>query len=109
VRDLIANLDGCSGGKAGEIVAAAGVDRMLCKDVTRRQAESLLQAARASARPVGTKRIGAVGPEAFFDHAYACALNLRHHEDRTPTHAYEPTRTRSRDGRVRYELATGMM
>ena len=38
VRELIAELDGCTGGKAGEIVAAAGLQRTLCKDVTRQQA-----------------------------------------------------------------------
>lgn len=30
LRSLVAQLDGCTGGKAGEIVAAAGLDRMLC-------------------------------------------------------------------------------
>ena len=52
MRDLIAQLDGCSGAKAGEIVAAAGLDRAICKDVTRQQAEKLLQAARDE-RPPG--------------------------------------------------------
>jgi len=33
-RDLIANLDGCSGARAGEIVAAAGLGRTACRDVT---------------------------------------------------------------------------
>ena len=35
VRELIASLDGCTGAKAGEIVAAARLGRALCKDVTR--------------------------------------------------------------------------
>jgi hypothetical protein len=35
VRELIAQLDGCTGGKAGEIVAEARLGRALCKDVTR--------------------------------------------------------------------------
>ena len=30
LRSLIAQFDGCSGGKAGEIVAAAGLDRVSC-------------------------------------------------------------------------------
>src|SRR6516162_6050769 len=34
------------------------------------------------------------------------ALVLGHHQDRTPTHGYEPTR-RGRDGGVREELAAG--
>ena len=50
VRSLIAQLDGCSGGKAGEIVAAAGLDRMACASVTRGQAATLL-AIGAQARP----------------------------------------------------------
>ena len=46
VRELIAQLDGCTGGKAGEIVAQRGLGRMLCKDVTRQQAAKLLEVAR---------------------------------------------------------------
>ena len=66
VRDLVAQLDGCTGAKAGEIVAAAGLNRAICKDVTRPQAERLLRAARASMpSQVNPKRLGAVGPDAF--------------------------------------------
>ena len=43
VRELIAHLDGCTGGKAGEIVAAADSVARICKDVTRQQAEKLLR------------------------------------------------------------------
>ena len=46
VRALIANLDGCTGGKAGEIVVAAGVGRKACQDINRHQASQLLTAAR---------------------------------------------------------------
>ena len=35
LRSLVAQLDGCTGGKAGEIVAAAGLDRMSCESVNR--------------------------------------------------------------------------
>jgi hypothetical protein len=45
VRELIAELDGCSGGKAGEIANAANLQRTLCKDVTREQAADLLEMA----------------------------------------------------------------
>jgi hypothetical protein len=38
VRELIASLDGCTGGKAGEIVAAANLARTICKDITAEQA-----------------------------------------------------------------------
>src|SRR5215204_4077634 len=43
VRELIARLDGCSGAKAGEIMAKAGLDRgARCKDVIRLPAAQLL-------------------------------------------------------------------
>jgi hypothetical protein len=38
VRELISQLDGCTGGRAGEIVAEAGLGRARCNDVTREQA-----------------------------------------------------------------------
>jgi hypothetical protein len=71
VRELIAHLDGCSGAKAGEIVAAARLGRAICKDVTRQQAVKLLEAARENARQVKPERLGAVGPEVFPTYAYA--------------------------------------
>jgi Topoisomerase 6 subunit A/Spo11, Toprim domain len=77
VRELIAHLDGCSGGKAGEIVTAARLGRALCSDVTQAQAAKLLQIAREQARPVSPQRLGAVGAEAFFGHAYAITSGIR--------------------------------
>jgi hypothetical protein len=71
VRELIAQLDGCTGAKAGEIVAAARLGRALCKNVTRPQAVKLLEAARENTRQVNPERLGAIGPEAFPDYAYA--------------------------------------
>jgi hypothetical protein len=73
VRDLIASLDGCSGGKAGEIVNRAGLERTACRDVTFAQTEKLLEIARANARQVAPKRLGAVGPDAFRSYAHAVA------------------------------------
>ena len=35
VRSLIAQLDGCSGGKAGEIINSVGLERTACHDVSR--------------------------------------------------------------------------
>jgi hypothetical protein len=64
VRSLIAQLDGCTGAKAGEIVAAAGLDRMRSQDVTREQATKLLTVAYSHARPVNPERLGYVGPNA---------------------------------------------
>jgi hypothetical protein len=73
VRELIAELDGCTGGTAGMIVAAAKLNRALCKDVTRAKAKVLLEAARRHARPVTAERLGALGPGAFPRTAYAMA------------------------------------
>ena len=76
VRDLIANLEGCTGGKAGEIVATAGLDRVLCRDINTKQVARLLDVARGAARPVAQQRLGALGPATFFDHAYACTRGI---------------------------------
>jgi hypothetical protein len=73
VRELVANLDGCTGGRAGEIVTDAELDRMRCVDVERDQAARLLTAARDAAKLVNPKRLGSVGPEAFPSMAYAIA------------------------------------
>jgi hypothetical protein len=71
VRELIANLDGCTGGKAGDIVADAQLGRATCASVTREQAERLLRAARMHARPVNPSRLSGVGPVDPSE-AYAC-------------------------------------
>ena len=71
VRSLIAQLDGCSGGKAGEIVAAARLGRMACNDINRQQAVQLLELARAAARPVTPERLGGLGRDSFADGSYA--------------------------------------
>ena len=65
VRTLVAQLDGCAGGRAGEIVAAAGLSRKAAHEVDAAQAARLLLEARAVAKPVNPKRLGAVGPEGF--------------------------------------------
>jgi hypothetical protein len=72
VRELVAELDGCTGAKAGEVVAEAGLNRATCSSVTRQQAVKLLRAAVEYAEPVNPKRLGAVGSDAFPDAAYAC-------------------------------------
>jgi hypothetical protein len=71
LRGLIAQLDGCSGGKAGEIVSVAGLDRAICESVDRHQAKALLEIACNAARKVTPERIGRVGRDAFPDHKYA--------------------------------------
>jgi hypothetical protein len=73
VRDLIANLDGCSGGKAGEIVSAAGLERTLCQDITAKKAARLLDFAQDAARPVQAKRLGGAGDNVFPGYAYSRA------------------------------------
>jgi hypothetical protein len=74
VRELIAYLDGCTGAKAGEIVAAARLSRAACRDITREQAERLLMVAREHARQVKPERLGAMGP--MPGNAYGCAHGI---------------------------------
>jgi hypothetical protein len=74
-RSLIAQLDGCSGGKAGEIIAAAGLDRMACCDINRQQAAALLEIARKQARLVSPDRLGCLGRDALPGYSYAIELD----------------------------------
>jgi hypothetical protein len=76
VRELVAHLDGCTGGRAGEIVAEAGLARMACNALNREQAARLLEVARDNAREVKPGRLGAVGPELFPGRAYAAASGV---------------------------------
>jgi hypothetical protein len=71
LRSLIAQLDGCSGAKAGEIVAAAKLDRATCGSVNRQQAVDLLKIMRKQARPVSAERLGLIGCAAFPNWHYA--------------------------------------
>lgn len=73
VREVIASLDGCTGAKAGEIIAAAGLGRALCLEVTATQAAKLLTIAKRHSEPVNPKRLGRVGPELFSYGSYAVA------------------------------------
>jgi hypothetical protein len=59
VRDLIANLDGCTGARAGEI--AADFKNTPCNSLSRPQAGDLLLAAREAVKPVRPERLGSVG------------------------------------------------
>jgi hypothetical protein len=70
VRELVAHLDGCTGARAGEIVAEAGLGRMICAAISREQSDTLLRVARKYARAVQPKRLGAIGPDPFLDQAY---------------------------------------
>ena len=71
VRGLIVQLDGCTGGKAGEIIAAAGLDRRSCESVSRREATALLEVARTHARPVSPDQLGFIGRDAYGSRSYA--------------------------------------
>lgn len=73
VRSLVAQLDGCSGGKAGEIVAAARLGRKACHELTRAQATQLLQLARSQTRPVSADRLGTIGRQHVPESCYAVA------------------------------------
>jgi hypothetical protein len=78
VREVVAELDGCTGAKAGEIVDAAGLSRVFCKEVTQAQAKKLLQTARLYAKPVTPQRLGAIGPDAFPTSEYARSFGELH-------------------------------
>jgi len=71
LRELIAKFDGCSGAKAGTIVAKAGLGRTSCSSIDRQQATRLLEVARQHARPVKPERLGIVGADLFPDRYYA--------------------------------------
>ena len=71
VRELIARFEGCSGAKAGIIVAEAGLGRALCSTVDRLQATRLLEAARRQARRVKPERLGAIGLDIYAGRHYA--------------------------------------
>lgn len=70
VRELVADLDGCSGARAGEIVAEAKLGRALCESVTRAQSDKLLAVARANARQASPTRLIGVGEIRNWEYAY---------------------------------------
>ncbi|PWE52405.1 hypothetical protein DEM27_31150 [Metarhizobium album] len=69
VRELVAQLDGCTGAKAGQISEA--FKGMSCQALDRDQAVALLGAARAHAKPVSARRLGSVGKSSFLPEWYA--------------------------------------
>ena len=60
VRELVAELDGCTGAKAGIITGS--LKGVSCNAVSLDQAAQLLARAREHAKPVKPDRLGAVGP-----------------------------------------------
>ena len=71
VRALVAELDGCSGGKAGTIAAA--FTGRVAATLSREEASQLLAVARTHARPVKPERLGAIGQIEILPAAYARA------------------------------------
>ena len=69
VRDLVAELDGCSGAKAGKIAAAFKGNT--CSALCRADGRVLLRAARVRAREVNPNRLGAIGAEAGLEPYHA--------------------------------------
>jgi hypothetical protein len=59
VRELMAELDGCTGAKAGKITTA--FKGRACSSLSRAEASELLAAAQELARPVSPSRLGHVG------------------------------------------------
>ena len=99
------NLDGCTGARAGEIVAEAGLGRMACarcQPRTGRQAAG--GRAGATRKQVTPKRLGAVGPDLFHDWAYATSSgdSVVRHQSRPPRFPSSSRRgpTRARDMRL---------
>jgi hypothetical protein len=78
VRDLIVNLEGCTGGKAGKVVG--DLKGRSCQSISRDEALMLLRRAKAEARPVSTKRIGHIGSDGpYLSHARIdCLLTIGH-------------------------------
>ena len=60
VREFVANLDGCSGAKAG--IVAAPFKGRACNSLSRGEAAQLLTLARDLSKPVRPERLGAIGP-----------------------------------------------
>jgi hypothetical protein len=69
VRDLIAELDGCAGAKAGKITA--DFKGRTCESIDRLEVRKLLRLARENARVVKPSRLGGVGADAGLEPHYA--------------------------------------
>jgi hypothetical protein len=90
VREFLSGLAGCTGGQAGEIVAQAGLGRMLCNALSREQAANLLTIAQSEARQVNPASLGPVGPGLFPQRAYAASNGFALFGDDASTQARIP-------------------
>jgi hypothetical protein len=77
VRDLVANLDGCTGGRAGQI--AAPWKGRLAASLTRIETEALDAAACGASKSVSAERLGALGADLFPGYIYARATDTMVH------------------------------
>jgi hypothetical protein len=66
VRQLIEQLDGCTGAMAGRLALPFGKGR-LCRDMTEADIATLLQSLNDAARVVKARHLGPIGPKAFGD------------------------------------------
>jgi hypothetical protein len=64
VREFIANLDGCSGARAGNV--SAQFKGRACDSLSREEAVRLLMLARSLSKPVRPERLGVIGPMSDF-------------------------------------------
>jgi hypothetical protein len=70
VRDLVSELEGCSGGKAGAV--ARDFPGRAAASLSREEADQVLRAVRGHAKRVRAERLGYVGrPSSLGSHAYA--------------------------------------
>jgi hypothetical protein len=83
VRDLIANLDGCTGAKAGEIVGDLLKGRT-CESLTRAETTTLLRAARKVTIAPNEKKLGAIGIIDTLPDCYAIKRGRIHRGARVP-------------------------
>ncbi|MGA2496915.1 MAG: hypothetical protein ABSH20_04195 [Tepidisphaeraceae bacterium] len=61
VREIVEQLDGCSGAKAGEI--CGGFQKRTASSLSKTEAVELLQRARTAAKPVNPERLGRIGTD----------------------------------------------
>jgi hypothetical protein len=69
VRELVGSFEGCSGGKAG--IVAAGFLNRTCPELSRDEADQLLEQMREHSRAVKPGRLGQVGRASGLPDAYA--------------------------------------
>ena len=82
VRDLIANLDGLTGAKAGQVVGK--LKGRQCNSLTVTEATTLLKAARLATRAPDVKKLGVVGEDVLPELYYYVQRGVIEHGSRAP-------------------------